>query len=265
MPEVSFILPALNEGRGIGKVIDRIPVRDLMTRGYEVNVWLLDGHSTDQTVTVARSRGARVFVQEGRGKGRAVSQALNHIRSDYVIMLDADNTYDPKDAIPMMTLLEDGHDVVMGSRLNGLLGTNSMTLKNLVGNRLLSTTASVLYARRVSDLCTGFWGFKGRVLRRLPIDAKGFELEAQLFSRCARSGFVIGEVPISYGCRSGDVTKLRAITSGMVILFSLFRERFRSKRSLKSGAKGQPSELSGSVLCTRVELPHLDGNADTGR
>lgn len=263
MPEVSFILPALNEGRGIGKVIDRIPVQDLTVRGYDVNVWLLDGRSTDQTVAVARSRGARVFVQEGKGKGRAVSQALNHIRSDYVIMLDADNTYDPKDAIPMMTLLEDGHDVVMGSRLNGVLDAESMTRKNLVGNKLLSAAASVLYARRVTDLCTGFWGFKGRVLRKLPIDAKGFELEAQLFSRCARSGFVIGEIPISYGCRSGDATKLRSLTSGMAILFALFRERFKSKRSLKSGAADQRMGLNTSVFCPRAELRCPDGKADT--
>jgi len=261
MPEVSFILPALNEARGIGKVIDKIPVQDLSSRGYDVNVWLLDGHSTDHTVAVARSRGARVFIQEGKGKGRAVSQALSHIRSDYVIMLDADNTYDPRDAIPMMTLLEDGHDVVMGSRLNGVLERESMTLKNLLGNKLLSTAASVLYAKRVSDLCTGFWGFKGRVLRTLPIDAKGFELEAQLFSRCARSGLVIGEIPIRYGSRSGDVTKLQGLTSGMKIFISLFRERFKSKKNLSSGAASVSAGLTNPVL--RAELSHLDKNADT--
>jgi len=263
MPEVSFILPALNEGRGIGNVIDRIPVQDLTVRGYDVNVWLLDGHSTDQTVAVARSRGARVFLQEGKGKGRAVSQALAHIRSDYVIMLDADDTYDPKDAMPMMTLLEDGHDVVMGSRLNGVLDPDSMTLKNLIGNKLLSTAASVLYAKRVTDVCTGFWGFKGRALRRLPIDAKGFELEAQLFSRCARSGLVIGEIPISYGCRSEDATKLRGLSSGMAILLALLKERFKSKRSLKSGAAHKRAETGTHVLVSSAELRCPDGKPDT--
>lgn len=247
MAEVSFVLPALNEGTGIGKVIERIPIQDLTVRGYAVKVWLLDGHSEDQTVAIARSRGARIFVQQGKGKGRAVSQALPHIRSDYIIMLDADNTYDPGDAMSMMTLLEDGHDVVMGSRMNGVLGPDSMAWKNLMGNKLLSAVASVLYARRVSDLCTGFWGFKGRALRSVAIDAEGFELEAQLFSRCARSGLVIGEVPISYGCRTGDSTKLKGVSSGMGILLSLIRERFRSAKSLKPASINQAPELSGPL------------------
>jgi glycosyltransferase involved in cell wall biosynthesis len=253
MPEVSFILPALNEGRGIGKVIDRIPVRDLTVRGYDVNVWLLDGHSTDHTVAVALARGARVVVQEGMGKGRAVSQALNSIGSDYIIMLDADNTYDPIDVMSMMPLLEDGHDVVMGSRLNGVLEEDSMTLRNFLGNKLLSMTASVLYAKRVSDVCTGFWGFKGRVARELPIDAKGFELEAQMFSRCAKSGLVIGEVPIRYGRRAEDETKLRCFRSGIGIMFSLFRERFRSRRRLRA-------RVSRPVA--HVRLPPLERKAD---
>lgn len=260
MPEVSFVLPALNEGRGVGNVIDRIPVSDLVQKGYDVNVWLVDGHSTDQTVAVARDRGARILTQDGRGKGRGMSQAFGLIKSDYVIMLDADNTYDPRDALAMMPLLEDGHDVVMGSRIRGSPSDEAMTLKHLLGNKLLSGFASVLYGKRTSDLCTGFWGFKGRVLRNLPIDAKGFELEAQLFSRCARYGFVIGEVPISYGCRAGDETKLRSFSSGMNILYALFRERFISKRKVEAGT-GTPAGLRTSGY--RSGLRTLDRKIDT--
>ena len=260
MPEVSFVLPALNEGRGVGSVIDRIPVNDLVQKGYDVNVWLVDGHSTDQTVAVGRDRGARVFTQDGRGKGRGMSQAFSFIKSDYVIMLDADNTYDPRDALAMMPLLEDGHDVVMGSRILGGPCDEAMSLKHLLGNKLLSGFASVLYGKRTSDLCTGFWGFKGRVLSKLPIDAKGFELEAQLFSRCARYGFVIGEVPISYGCRSGDVTKLRSLSSGMNIFYALFRERFKSKRKIEAGASA-PVVLRTSAF--HAGLRTVDRKVDT--
>jgi dolichol-phosphate mannosyltransferase len=82
-------------------------------------------------------------------------------------------------------------------------------------------------------LCTGFWGFKGHVVRNVPIDAKGFELEAQLFSRCIKSNLVIGEVPISYGCRNGDVTKLGGVSSGMRIFWTLFWERLRPRWLLR--------------------------------
>jgi len=260
MPEVSFVLPALNEGRGVGSVIDRIPVNDLVQKGYDVNVWLVDGHSTDQTVAVARDRGARVIMQDGRGKGRGMSQAFGQIKSDYVIMLDADNTYDPRDSLAMMPLLEDGHDVVMGSRMLGDPCDEAMSFRHMLGNKLLSGFASALYGKHTSDLCTGFWGFKGRVLRNLPIDAKGFELEAQLFSRCARYGLVIGEVPISYGCRSGDVTKLRSLSSGANILFALFRERFKSKRRIEAGTS-TPAGLRTSAF--RAGLHTIDGKVDT--
>ncbi len=246
MAEVSFVLPALNEGRGIGNVLDRIPVTDLERRGYRVNVWVLDGRSTDRTVEVARAKGANVLLQKGRGKGRAVTQAFRTIRSDYVFMLDADNTYDPVDTLRMMPLLEDGHDVVMGSRLEGSMHEDAMTRTNLLGNRLISSAASLLYGHPVSDLCTGFWGFKGRVLRDLTLEAKGFELEAQLFSRCVRSKLVIGEVPISYGCRNGDQTKLRGLSSGAKIFWTLFRERMRPLRKTFSSKSSRAKAESAS-------------------
>lgn len=240
MAEVTFVLPALNEGRGIGSVLDRIPVSEFERMGYRVNVWVLDGRSTDATVEVARSKGAKVMFQQGRGKGRAVSQAFKTIRSDYVFMLDADNTYDPIDTLRMMPLLEDGHDVVMGSRLEGSIVDDAMTKRNMLGNKLISSAASVLYGHSVSDLCTGFWGFKGKVLHNLTIEAKGFELEAQLFSRCMRSKLVIGEVPISYGCRNGDPTKLKSFSSGARIFWTLFWERMRP--SIRD--KGKASAVS---------------------
>jgi dolichol-phosphate mannosyltransferase len=233
MAEVSFVLPALNEGKSIGAVLDRIPVHELGRRGHRVQVWVLDGRSTDHTVQVALEKGARIFRQSGRGKGNAVSEAFSVLKTDYVIMLDADNTYDPRDMLPMMELLEDGHDVVMGSRMRGRLQEGAISLKNMLGNKLLTTTASVLYRKRVSDLCTGFWGFKGHVLGDLGIDAKGFELEAQMFSRCAKSKFVVGEVPISYGCRDGDETKLDSMSAGMRIFWTLFWERLRPRWLLR--------------------------------
>lgn len=251
MAEISFVLPALNEGHGIGSVIDRIPKGDLERRGYKVNVWVLDGRSTDRTVDVAKSRGANIMLQDGRGKGRAVAQAFDFLRSDLVIMLDADNTYDPRDVMPMLPLLEDGHDVVMGSRLRGQMDVDAMTDRNRIGNKLISSAASAMYGKQVSDLCTGFWGFKGQVLRDLVIDAKGFELEAQMFSRCVRSKYVIGEVPISYGRRNGDETKLRSYSAGAKILWTLIAERIRPwvvKRKQASRMAGEIPQ-SGMASC----------------
>lgn len=254
MPEILFILPALNEERGVGNVLDRIPSSELQRRGYHVKVWVLDGRSEDRTAEVAKEKGAKVLIQEGRGKGRAVSQAFDFIHSDFVIMLDADNTYNPRDVLPMMSLLENGHDVVMGSRLQGSMHEGAMTKRNRLGNVMLSSIASILFRRFVSDLCTGFWGFKGSALRKITVDARGFELEAQMFSRCAKSGLVIGEVPINYGCRNGDGTKLRSFSAGARILLTLLTERFGREREAVRGAEAAPALSAEAPAVSAVKM-----------
>jgi dolichol-phosphate mannosyltransferase len=222
---ISFILPALNEGNSIEQVIHKIPRKELEHRGYGVSVWVLDGKSKDKTVAIARKNGAKIYLQTGSGKGNAVSEVFSFLKSDYVVMLDADNTYDPRDILPMMPLLENGHHIVMGSRMRGDMTPGAMSSKNRLGNQMLSRAAGILYGKRVSDLCTGFWGFKGSVISKLGIDAQGFELEAQLFSRASKLGLTIGEVPIRYGTRCGDETKLSGMSSGARIFWTLVRER----------------------------------------
>src|SRR2546425_2042099 len=77
--EVVVLLPALNEEQSVGRVIDRIPTDRLRSLGYDVAVWVVDGQSVDQTMEVARARGASTFVQTGNGKGNGMRQALNHL------------------------------------------------------------------------------------------------------------------------------------------------------------------------------------------
>lgn len=257
MKKVSFILPALNEGNSIERVIHRIPRKELENRGYGVSVWVLDGKSTDNTVDVAKENGANIYLQTGEGKGNAVSEVFGFLDSDYVVMLDADNTYDPRDVMPMMHFLENGHHIVMGSRMRGDMMDGAMSRKNLVGNVMLSTVAGMLYRRRVSDVCTGFWGFKGSVLRKLGIDAQGFELEAQLFSRASKLGLTIGEVPINYGTRHGDVTKLSGISSGVRIFWTLVRERLNG-----NGGRMNPCPASECREALRPSAAAMSGADD---
>src|SRR5437867_10663036 len=123
--EVVVLLPALNEARAIGQVIDGIPKDSLRTRGYAVSIWVVDGHSSDGTMDIARGRGAATFVQRGKGKGTGMRQAIEHILARpasgerVFVMLDADGTY-PGDQIPdFVEALRAGDDVVLGSGLRG--------------------------------------------------------------------------------------------------------------------------------------------------
>jgi dolichol-phosphate mannosyltransferase len=223
--KVSVVLPALNEEETIGKVIDEVPVADIAAMGYSVEIVVVDNASTDGTADIAAAKGARVISEPKRGKGRAIRTAFAQVDADFVFMIDADYTY-PSVHIPqMLKLLESGCDVVLGSRLKGHRDPGSIKRFNVIGNYLLSFMASVLYMKRVSDLCTGFWGFRREVIDNLIIDAAGFELEANMLSQVARRGYRIGEVPIGYR-RRPTASKLGSVKAGFYIGRTLLRKRF---------------------------------------
>lgn len=226
--KVVIMLPALNEENSIGEVIDDIPFTALRDRGYDAIAVVIDGNSTDRTLEIAREKGARIIIQQGKGKGLGVRQALALCHPDdrengeariscegstamrdakYLIMLDADGTYPPEHIVDIIDALEKGADVVMGSRFLGTIADGAMTGLNRLGNTVLSDAATVLYQQRCTDLCTGMWGFNAKALEELELDSRHFELEAELFAESAKKGLGIVEVPISYLPRKGE-TKL---------------------------------------------------------
>ena len=226
MKEVSIILPALNEEVTIGKVIDEVPVNELERMGYRAEIIVVDNGSTDRTREIAEVKRARVITEPQKGKGRAVRRAFESVGGDYVFMIDADFTY-PATYIPqMLKLLEGKYDVVLGSRFKGQREEGAMTRLNLVGNLLLALLADLLYRTRISDPCSGLWGFRGEVARSLKLDAVGFELEVSMLVEIARKGFRIGEVPIYYR-RRPTPAKLSSLKAGFRIGRTLVRERFR--------------------------------------
>ena len=90
MSKVCIILPTLNEEEAIGRVIDEIPVRDLVEKGYEVEVLVVDGNSQDRTRQIAEAKGAEIIIESRKGKGRAMRTAFGLVDADFVFMLDAD-------------------------------------------------------------------------------------------------------------------------------------------------------------------------------
>ena len=225
MKKVSVVLPALNEEETIGKVIDEIPVEELEAKGYQIEIIVVDNGSTDKTAEIAAAQGAKVISEPNRGKGRAIRTGFGTVSGDFVFMLDSDFTYPAGYITQMVELLESGYDVVIGSRLNGSVEQGAIKRFNLVGNHLLAFLANMLYGTRVSDLCTGFWGFKVDVLRSLNLDAVGFELEANMLVEVARHKYHVGEVPIQYR-RRATASKLGSIKAGWMIGKTIVKKRF---------------------------------------
>ena len=224
-PKIAVILPTLNEEQTIGRVIDEIPRQALEEGGYKVQVLVVDGNSTDRTRQIAEQKGASTIVERRKGKGIAVTGALSSVDADFIFMLDADATY-PPGAIPDMLKMLGSHHAVIGSRLKGRREKGAMRRLNLVGNRLLSLIATVFYCKRISDVCSGLWGFRGEVVKNLNLRATAFDLEAELFSQLAKRGYSIAEIPIYYRRRASP-PKLRPLKDGTRIGWALITRRFR--------------------------------------
>lgn len=224
-PRISIILPVINEEETIGKVIDEIPQAALEQAGYVVQVVVADGNSTDRTRQIAEQKGATVIIEPRKGKGTAVLAALNSVDADFIFILDGDYTY-PATYIPDMLALLDCNHVVIGSRLKGQREKGAMSRLNTIGNYLLSLLATVLYQKKISDVCSGYWGFKAEVLKGMDVMATGFELEVKLFSRLARKGYSITELPIYYRRRASR-SKLNPLKDGIKIARILISRRFR--------------------------------------
>jgi dolichol-phosphate mannosyltransferase len=246
-----ILIPTLNEAKGIGKVLDDIPIKQLECMGHNISIVLVDGNSSDDTAKIAEDKNAHVYIQTGTGKGTGIRQvftltaptqavlyaatlsknvdkAINTLSvfldSDYIIMIDGDDTYPAYEIPEFINKLERGHDVVMGSRLKGKREHGAMTSFNHMGNIILSAMATVIYTYPVSDVCTGMWGFRKEALNKLYLDAKYFDLEAEMFAESVKTGLKITEVPIEYRRRKGE-TKLMPMKNGVSIALKLFKRR----------------------------------------
>jgi dolichol-phosphate mannosyltransferase len=225
---LSILLPALNEEQGIRAVLQRIPRKRLQRQGLATHVYLLDGHSTDRTRSVAKKLGAEIFVQTGEGKGSAFREFVPRIRSDVTVLLDSDGTYPPEVIPQLVGALGEGSPVVLGSRFRGSkMDEGAMSKVNYVGNRILSNFASFLFGMPISDVCSGMWAFASDRLKSLDLTATGFELEVDIFAECAIRRIPIAEIPIRYRRRIG-VGKLR-VEEGFRIAFALLKKRLRPK------------------------------------
>ncbi len=235
MPELIILLPTKNEESGIGEVIDRIPRNDIRELGFNLRVVVIDGASTDSTCEIAIAKGAEVIRQKSApGKGWGFREAVQVIFNgkdtgdDLLIMLDSDATYYPED-IPRFIVELRNYDVVWGSRLRGDIEEGAMSSTNLMGNKILSFAASLLFMRRTTDLCTGFWGFRAGSLTELPLSAKGFNLEAELFSSVNKFQMKTKEIPINYANREGE-SSLKWYVDGPRILLTSIKKRFEYRK-----------------------------------
>jgi dolichol-phosphate hexosyltransferase len=222
----AVILPTLNEEKGLARTLAQIPVAQMNFPGRRVEVLVIDGGSTDGTQEVARAAGVPVLLQTTKGKGAAVVEAIEWVRSlgvEYAVVLDADATYPPDRIIPTLDLLRGGTDLVIGVR-RPVWGPprNSVELVHRFGNVLFSYTASLLARRTILDLCSGFWGVSTERFAQLDLGEHRFAIEGELVLKSIRRGFRVQQIPVEYRDRLGEA-KLHALRDGGHILLTILQ------------------------------------------
>jgi len=219
---VSVVIPTLNEAENLPHVFAELPA------GLH-EVVLVDGHSTDDTVAVARHLrpDIRVVLQASRGKGDALGCGFAACTGDVIVMLDADGSTSPAEIPAFVAALASGAEFAKGSRYLPGGGSDDLTWVRRNGNRLLSLAVNLLYGTKYSDLCYGYNAFRTSCLQTLLVDCPGFEVETLINIRVARLGLRVAEVPSHERPRLNGVSNLHPVRDGMRILRVIVRERFR--------------------------------------
>ena len=248
-PRVSVVIPALNEAKNLPYVFSQLPA--------DVHeVILVDGHSVDDTIAVARQLRPDVVVvqQTRRGKGNALACGFEAATGDVIAMVDADGSTDPGEIPRFVHALLSGADFAKGTRFAAGGSSSDITRLRRLGNRLLGAVVNLLYRTHYSDLCYGFNVFWQKHLPVLALDTTslpsssgdgrlwgdGFEIETLIHMRVAEEGLCVTEVPSFEHPRIHGVSNLYAFSDGLRVLTTILieRRRARCRHRTRHGAPG---------------------------
>ena len=201
---VSIIVPIFNELSSVNEVVKQLLVTPLPA-GLDREIIIVDDGSTDGTTTLLQElpEDPRVRIHYSVlnfGKGIAVRVGLKYARGQIIMIQDADLEYDPGQIGDLLKpILEGSTEVVFGSRF---LGQNrGMQLLQNLGNRILTATINLLYGAKITDAYTCYKIFSRGVAQKLRLQARGFELEAELTAQILLAGYGVTELPIRYQAR----------------------------------------------------------------
>jgi dolichol-phosphate mannosyltransferase len=229
LPDVTVIVPALNEEDTIGEVVER-----LLKVPLDTQVIVVDDGSHDKTPEVLRSFEDRILVitnAKRGGKGAAIRQALPYADGKATIIQDADLEYLPEE-IPNVVrpILEGRESVVYGTRFSGGM-PSGMALPNRIVNVLLAWAVRLLYFRRITDEATCYKAFRTDLLQSMDLECQRFEFCPEATAKAIRLGERIAEVPITYIPRSKQAGKKIRWTDAPEAFWTLLRHRWWRRKT----------------------------------
>ena len=228
MKNVSVIIPARNEEKTIGRVLDSLLETEKKIINYIFENIVVDDNSFDNTGRVAKERECLLLKNRAKpGKGNALKAGFDVAGGDYIFMMDADYSHRPEDMHYFLQQLENGAGLVIGSRILG--GSEEYTRLRAFGNIFLTWVFGFLMGRYLSDALNGYKAFDRKLITEFKYFSNDFEIEIELISNALRLGFPVVEVASHERGRIGGVAKSKICKNGLKFFFRIIIEKFKIK------------------------------------
>lgn len=237
LPLVSVVIPCLNEAENIESCVSAA-LEAIVRMGVNGEVVVADNNSEDDSARLAEKAGARVVVERRRGYGSAYLAGFAASRGRYIVMADADLTYDFDEIPRFVAALQEGAEMVIGDRMDNIQPGAMPWLHQYVGNPILTGLLNLFFRTGISDAHCGMRAVRSEVLPRLDLRTTGMEFASEMVIRAAKENLKIAEFPIEYHPRGGE-SKL-----------SSFRDGWRHLRFLLVHSPNHLFILPGAVLAS---------------
>jgi glycosyltransferase involved in cell wall biosynthesis len=235
LPLVSVVIPCLNEAENIESCVSAA-LEAIVRMGVNGEVVVADNNSEDDSARLAEKAGARVVVERRRGYGSAYLAGFAASRGRYIVMADADLTYDFDEIPRFVAALQEGAEMVIGDRMDNIQPGAMPWLHQYIGNPILTGLLNLFFRTGISDAHCGMRAVRSEVLPRLDLRTTGMEFASEMVIRAAKENLKIAEFPIEYHPRGGE-SKL-----------SSFRDGWRHLRFLLVHSPNHLFILPGAVL-----------------
>jgi glycosyltransferase involved in cell wall biosynthesis len=211
-------IPCLNEALTVGKVVD-----DFHREFPRARILVIDNSSSDDTAKIAREHGAEVIHEARRGKGYAVQTLFREADSDYLLMVDGDDTYPAEEGKKLVeAIITLGGDTVVGRRVSD--EQNAFKMIHTWANDALAKLIETIFRTPVGDLFSGYRLFSRTFYRNVPLLATGFEIETEIAVQTIDKGFVQRDVPVAFRARpEGSFSKLSTIKDGTRVFVTMIK------------------------------------------
>ena len=213
-PSVSIVIPTLNEEGNIARLLFSI--------NKEINyikpeIIVVDGYSVDRTVKIARENGAKIYFNKG-GKGSALIKGISKSKGDIVIFMDADLSHKPTELRRLISAIDSGYDVCMGSRFLDGGGSDDISFVRKLGNYFFIWLINSIYGSKYTDICYGYRSFSKKALKKLNLKEASFGIETEISIKAKKQGLKVLEIPSFERKRYTGAGKLMTLRDGLIIL-----------------------------------------------